>query len=66
MKKNNLKFLIATLLIITTSIVFAACSGKNNSSKGEKTGTITSLGSTALKPLVEESAKKFKEKKSKG
>lgn len=62
MKKNNLKFLIVTLLIITTSIVFAACSGKNNSSKGEKIGTITSLGSTALKPLVEESAKKFKEK----
>lgn len=49
------------LLITTASIVFAACGSKNNS-KTEKTGSITSLGSTALKPLVEESAEKFKEK----
>lgn len=61
MKKNSLKLLMVSLLITTTSIVFSACDGKNNS-KIEKTGTITSLGSTALKPLVEESAKKFKEK----
>lgn len=69
MKKNNLKLLLTALLITTTSMVFAACSGKDNNSKdtskGEKTQSITSLGSTALKPLVEESAKKFKEKKPK-
>lgn len=60
-EKNNLKLLMIGLLITTASIVFAACGSKNNS-KTEKTGSITSLGSTALKPLVEESAEKFKEK----
>lgn len=76
MKKRSLKLLIGALTISMMSGIFVGCGNKkaensssntndNKSAVEEKyTGTITSLGSSALKPLAEVAAKNFMAKHS--
>lgn len=70
MKTRGLKLLIGALSITMVASLFAACGNKNtnktedNKSQVEEkdkgyTGSITSLGSSALQPLAEAAAKDF-------
>lgn len=66
MRKKRLKLLMGVLCITLTIGAFSGCGGnsKEEKSKAEQvSGVITSLGSSALQPLVEKSANKFKIKK---
>ncbi|WP_027623339.1 phosphate ABC transporter substrate-binding protein PstS family protein [Clostridium lundense] len=66
MKRKSLKAIITALAITMTTGVFVGCGAgeKKEPAKqeGKISGTITSVGSTALQPLVEQVAKNFKEK----
>jgi len=67
MKKNNLKVLVAALVVTMTAGMFVGCgkqadttaASANDTKKATVSGSITSSGSTALQPLAEQAAKKF-------
>lgn len=67
MKRKGLKLLVSVLAITLTMGVLAGCGNKEEAKKEETnkdaiSGTITSLGSSALQPLAEQAAKNFREK----
>ncbi|GAA0734641.1 phosphate ABC transporter substrate-binding protein PstS family protein [Clostridium oceanicum] len=67
MKRKGLKLLVSALAITLTMGVLAGCGNKEEAKKEETnknaiSGTITSLGSSALQPLAEQAAKNFREK----
>jgi len=58
---KNSKLLLILALVVTASVLFTACGASNGTSN---TSSATSVGSSALQPLVEKAAQLFMEKNS--
>ena len=65
MKKRNVSAIILAIAIsiCLVGVIFTGCSSnKNVGDKGGASGSILTIGSTALQPLIEEAAKNFMDK----
>ena len=62
MKKNLIKFGILSLTLILGTTILSACGSKEENSEKPYSGTVLSIGSTALQPLVEKTVSGFNQK----
>lgn len=62
MKKNFIKFGILSLTLIVGTTLLSACGSKEENSEKPYSGTVLSIGSTALQPLVEKTVSGFNQK----
>lgn len=62
MKKNFIKFGILSLTLILGTTLLSACGSKEENSEKPYSGTVLSIGSTALQPLVEKTVSGFNQK----
>ncbi|SFA77986.1 phosphate ABC transporter substrate-binding protein [Clostridium frigidicarnis] len=62
MKKNFIKFGILSLTLILGTTLLSACGSKEKNSEKPYSGTVLSIGSTALQPLVEKTVSGFNQK----
>lgn len=62
MKKNFIKLGILSLTLILGTTLLSACGSKEENSKKPYSGTVLSIGSTALQPLVEKTVSGFNQK----
>ncbi|WP_251860362.1 phosphate ABC transporter substrate-binding protein [Clostridium sp. Marseille-Q2269] len=65
MKRKGIKFIISALVITMSLGLLVGCGNKQENKEQDKkelSGNITSLGSSALQPLVEQGSKQFMQK----